>query len=46
MNSTLNVTNNFNVKDGADFMARKDEILNYVVGRLNDAMKDATIAMG
>ncbi|MEH6405765.1 MAG: phage tail tape measure protein [Leeuwenhoekiella sp.] len=40
----LTVNNNFNVKNGADLMSRKDEILNYIVGRLNDTMKDALIA--
>ena len=44
LNVTLTVNNNFAVKDGADFMSRKDEILNYIVGRLNDTMKDALIA--
>jgi len=44
LNFTMNVNNNFSVKDGADFMARKEEILDYVLGRMNDTMKDALIA--
>lgn len=46
INMTLNVDNNFNVKDGGDFMSRKEEILDYVVGRMNDSMKDGLIAAG
>lgn len=44
LNFTMNVTNSFSVKDGNDFMARKDEILDYILGRMNDTMKDALIA--
>ena len=43
INMTLNVYNTFNVKDGG-FMKNKEEILNYVVGRMNDSFKDALIA--
>ncbi|MCH4824298.1 phage tail tape measure protein [Gramella lutea] len=46
LNMSLNVTNNFNVKDGADFISRKDEILDYVLGRINDGLKDALIMQG
>lgn len=46
INMTLNVINNFNMKSGADFMAHKEKIVDYVVGRMNDTMKDALIAGG
>lgn len=44
LNVQLTVNNNIAVKDGSDFMNRKDEILTYIVGRINDTMKDALIA--
>ena len=44
LNVTLNVNNNFDVKDGADFLNKRDEILDYIVGRMNDTLKDALIA--
>lgn len=44
LNVQLTVNNNLNFKDARDFMARKEEILNYIVGRINDTMKDALIA--
>ncbi len=44
LNVTLNVNNNFDVKDGADFNNKRDEILDYIVGRMNDTLKDALIA--
>jgi len=44
LNVTLNVNNNFDVKDGADFINKRDEILDYIVGRMNDTLKDALIA--
>ena len=45
INMTLNVINNFNVKDGG-FMKNKEEIVDYVVGRMNDSLKDALITAG
>lgn len=45
INMTLNVINNFNVKDGG-FMKNKEEIVDYVVGRMNDSLKDALITTG
>lgn len=46
INMTLNVNNNLDVKDGADFWNRKEELLDYIVGRINDTFKDAVIATG
>jgi hypothetical protein len=46
VNMTLNVTNSINVADGKDFWARKDELLDYIVGRMNDGLKDALIMQG
>lgn len=46
VNMTLNVTNSINVADGQDFWSRKDDILDYIVGRLNDGLKDALIMQG
>lgn len=45
INMTINVINNFNVKDGG-FMKNKEEIVDYVVGRMNDSLKDALITAG
>jgi TP901 family phage tail tape measure protein len=45
INMTLNVINNFNVKDGG-FMKNKEQIVDYVVGRMNDSLKDALITAG
>lgn len=46
INMTLNVNNNFSVADARDFWNRKEEILDYIVGRLNDSLKDALITSG
>lgn len=46
LNMTLNVNNNFNVADGKDLWARRDELLDYIVGRINDGMRDALITTG
>lgn len=45
INMTLNVINNFNVKESS-FMKNKEEIVDYVVGRMNDSLKDALITAG
>lgn len=45
INMTLNVINNFNVKESG-FMKNKEEIVDYVVGRMNDSLKDALITVG
>lgn len=44
LNMTLNVYNTFHVKDDGGFMKNKEKIVNYVVGRMNDSLKDALIA--
>lgn len=44
INMTLNVTNTFQVKDDGGFMKNKEQIVDYVVGRMNDSLKDALIA--
>lgn len=46
LNMTLEVVNNFNVKSGADLISRKDEIIDMIVGGINDKMKDSLIAVG
>lgn len=46
VNMTLNVTNSLNIADGKDFWSRKDELLDYIVGRINDGLKDALIMQG
>lgn len=41
---TLEVTNNINVKDGADIMDKKDEIIDMFVTGINSRVKDGLIA--
>lgn len=45
INMELNVINHFNIKEGG-FMKNKEEIVDYVVGRMNDSLKDALITAG
>lgn len=44
INMTLNVVNNFNVKDGADIMGKSEQIIDMVVSGINARVKDGLIA--
>jgi hypothetical protein len=41
---TLNVTNNFNVKNGEDIMSKSEQIIDMVVSGINSRVKDGLIA--
>jgi phage-related minor tail protein len=46
LNMTINVKQDFNVRDGADWLSRKKQILDEIVGELNDSLKDSLIVAG